>query len=97
MVKCDRCGDTVARVDRIPIYREKVYPKRYAKDGKQVIDKGGRGRERVGEERVCLVCQMQAKEAESPSIEMVNEEMASLPMRPLSVGVEMRPAVSLLG
>jgi len=36
--------------------REKIYPKRYAKDGKTVIDNGGKGIEIVKEMNLCGYC-----------------------------------------
>ena len=55
--RCDSCN----RVEQKPIRkvvetREKIYPVRYASDGKTIIDKGGRGREIVHEMNLCADC-----------------------------------------
>jgi len=58
--RCEGCGK-VPGVQRKPIRvvvetREKIYPVRYAKDGKTVIDKGGKGSEIVREMNLCSFC-----------------------------------------
>ena len=58
--KCDGCQKTQANRDKpirvVAETREKIYPIRYAKDGKTVIDNGGRGTEIAREINLCAPC-----------------------------------------
>ena len=58
--KCDRCSKVFpnhdAPIKTVTSIRDKEYPKRFAADGKTVIDNGGHGWEVAKEENLCATC-----------------------------------------
>lgn len=57
---CDKCHkpqrNHIKPIRVVVEIRKKIYPIRYAKDGKTVIDKGGKGIEIAREMNLCLPC-----------------------------------------
>lgn len=58
--RCEVCDRPIGKYQKpitvVTQTRDKVYPKRFAEDGKTVIDNGGKGYETVKEIHACQEC-----------------------------------------
>ena len=55
--RCEECGIHAKKPTKnVALRRYKKYPKRFAEDGKTIIDAGGQGWEIVREKMLCKGC-----------------------------------------
>ena len=55
--RCEFCGEAQPAGSKpirvVTLWRDKLYPVRFARDGKTIIDRGGRGKEVAAEKNSC--------------------------------------------